>query len=84
MWQALFTAAVVTLAGYITDFILVTKINGPGTLIIDAVQNTFLIWLVQLITPFMYVSFSSIFITALFLTMAEAFLHVFLRRQMLR
>jgi len=81
MWQAMFAAAVLTLAGYITDFILIAKINGPATLVIDTVLNTFLLWFVQLITPFMYLSFSAAFIVSLFLTMAEMVFHTFLRRQ---
>lgn len=84
MWQALFAAAVVTLVGYITDFVLITKISGPGILVIDTVINTFIIGLVQLITPFMYIPFSATFISALFLTMLEAVLHLFIRRQTLR
>ena len=81
MWQALFAAAVLTLAGYITDFLLFAKINGPAALVIDTVLNTFLLWFVQLITPFMYLSFSAAFIIALFLAMAEMVLHIFLQRQ---
>lgn len=82
IWQALFAAAVLTLIGYIMDFIMLTKVNNPIILAIDTVINTFIIWVVQLITPFMYVSFTSAFIVSLFLTMAEFILHTFLRRQM--
>lgn len=84
MWQALFAAAVITLTGYITDFIMLTKISGPAVLAIDAILNTFVIWIVQLITPFMYIPFSAAFIVSLFLTMTEVVLHVFIRRQMQR
>lgn len=81
IWQALFAAAVLTLAGYVADFVLITKLSGSANLVIDTVLNTFLLWFVQLITPFMYLSFSFAFIAALFLTMAEMVFHSFLHRQ---
>jgi hypothetical protein len=81
MWQALFTAAVVTLLGYVIDFVMISKVSGLATLVLDAVLNTFIIWLVQLITPFMYVPFTGAFIASLFLTVSELFLHNFLQRQ---
>lgn len=84
MWQAFFAAAVLTLIGYITDFFMLTKINSPAILVIDTILNTFIIWFVQLITPFMYVPFFSAFIASLVLTMAEFILHIFLRRQIMK
>jgi hypothetical protein len=84
MWQSIFAAAVATLVGYLSDFVMLPKVNGMTTLVIDAVLNTFVIWLVQLVTPFMYVSFTNSFIAALLLTVAEVFLHIFLRRQYLK
>lgn len=84
LWQALFAAALVTLAGYISDFIVLTKISGPEVIAIDIILNTFVIWVVQFITPFMYLPFATAFIVSLFLTLAEVVLHVFRQRQMQR
>ena len=84
LWQALFAAAVTTLGGYLSEFALLSKINTPALSVIDTILNTFLLYLVQLITPFMYLSFTNAFIVALFITMAELVLQVFFHRQTLR
>jgi|GEM_PF-5878180 len=84
LWQALFTAAVVTLVGYISGFIVLSKIRGSATIVIDAVLNTFTIWLVQLITPFMYISLSNALIVSLLYALSELFLYNIMRKQYLR
>ena len=81
MWQALFTAAVVTLVGYLSNFVMLSKVSGVTTLLLDAIVNTLVIWVVQLITPFMYVPFTSAFIASLLLSAGDIFFHTFLLRQ---
>jgi hypothetical protein len=84
LWQALLTASVVTLVSYISGFIILSKIRGSVTLVIDVVLNTFMIWLVQLITPFMYISLSGALIVSLLFALAQLLLYNIMRKQYLR
>ena len=81
LWQSLFTAAVVTLVSHVSDFILFSKLRESATLVVDTVLNTFIIWLVQLITPFMYISLSGALIVSLLFALSQLLLYNLTRRQ---